>query len=109
MKMVPFHSLDGVIIGHVDLDMCHRTRYSVVIDDGPDGWLKVHSPSPGKEISPDDYVEMFHIPLREIRFQHNETREKVLHLVVDDTKLPKWFWDAKAIVAFTATWQPVSP
>jgi len=107
MKMVPFHSLDGVIIGHVDLDMCRRTHHSVVLDNGPEDWLTAPVPTDGAMVSPDDYVEIFHIPLREIRFQCHEVREKVLHLVVDDSKLPPWFWDAKAVVAFAATWKPV--
>jgi len=52
-------------------------------------------------------VELYHIPLRAIQFQRHEVREKVLHLVVDDTKLPSWFWDSRAVVAFAATWRRV--
>ena len=109
MNMTPFFSLDGVLIGHVDVSMCRRIRNAVMIDNGPDKW-SMPVPTDGKKISPDDCIGIFRIPLREILFCSGDERQTSYHLVVDDMKLPKWFWDNNAIVAFSpGSWDRVRP
>lgn len=105
MQMTPFFSLDGMLIGHVDVSMCRQTRNSVVIDNGPNSWSAISEP-----IKPEDptVVEMYHIPLREIQFRCGPTDAKVCHLVVDEKTLPSWFWGNKAVVTFVPhSWQRV--
>jgi len=107
MKMVPFHDMYGTILGHVDLDMCHRTRTSVMVDNSPP---LVPTEEDRKTISPDDTVEIFHIPLRELKFRCRSEEVTVLHLVVEADDIPSWFWDSKAVVDFiTGSWQLVHP
>ncbi len=108
MKLTPFFSMDGIILGHVDLDMCRRTRNSVVIDNGPSDWSKCPMPTPTtpESLSP---IEMYHIPLREIMFRSRREEVTVYHLVIAaEETLPPWFWDSKAIVKFTpGSWKLV--
>lgn len=113
MKMVPFYSLDGVLIGHVNRDMCRQTHNSFVIDNGPSHWFKCPNPVPvtAEDISP---IELFHIRFRKIEFRcrsaYNDIDATVYHLVVDEGTLPSWFWKAKAVVIFIpGSWQPVHP
>lgn len=108
MKMVPFHSKEGLILGHVNRDMCRQTHNSFVIDSGPEDWFKVSKPMGG----PDDiYVELYHLRFRKIEFRcHNDLDQTVYHLVVDEKTLPSWFWKAKAIVKFSPdSWTEVRP
>ena len=98
MNMVPFYSKDWTILGHVDMDMCHHTRTSVVLNNGPEDWLAA------SKLTDEDItrgVEIFHIPFREVQFRQRNNGMKVLYLVVDEETLPSWFWDAKAIVKFS--------
>ena len=103
MKMVPFYDMYGTILGHVDLDKCRRTRYSVVVDSGPDNWSRVSAPTKPEDLSP---IEIFHIPFRKVKFRSHEEEVTLYHLVVESDTIPPWFWDSKAIVDFISySWQ----
>lgn len=107
MKMAPFLSPDGTILGHIDLDMCRKTRYAVVIDNGPEDWSKCQMLTPPDGLSP---IEMYHMRLRQIKFRNRHEEVTVYHIVVEPAELPKWFWKCKAIVAFVpGSWKSVSP
>lgn len=96
MNMVPFYDMYGTILGHVDLDICQRTRFSVVVDNGPIDWSTVPIPTDQESTN----VEMFHIPFREIKFRSRHADATVRHLVVEADTIPPWFWDSRAVVEF---------
>ena len=100
MKMVPFYDMYGTILGHVNVDMCGKTRNSVVVDNGPHSWssLSMLTPEESETLSP---VEMFHLRYRKIEFCcHNHSDQTIYHLVVEAHTIPSWFWKAKAVVEF---------
>ena len=105
MKMTPFYSEAGQILGHVDLDMCLKSHAFVVVDDSPYRFSDGPVPMGEEVMSP---IEVYHIRFRALSFQCLDDRKVVRHLVVDEEKLPKWFWDCKAIVTFVPhSWQEV--
>ena len=98
MRMAPIYSPDGRLLGHLNMKDCVQTRHSVVVENSPHSPRALPPPSSAKFMS--ETTEIFHVPLRKLRFRCESSERTVLCLVAD--KLPDWFWDAYPTVQFSS-------
>ena len=98
MKMAPVYSSDGRLLGHLNMEVCVQTHYSVVVENSPQAPRAV--PSFNHADLMNETIEIFHVQFRKLRFRFGTSEQEVLCLVAN--KLPDWFWDAYPTLKFSS-------
>ncbi len=98
MKMAPIYSINGRLLGHLNMDECGESRFCVTVTDMSQSLKSL--PSSDEVKLRGDTVRFHNVPLRTMRFRSGTDEQTVCYLVADG--LPAWFWDAYATVKFSS-------